>query len=123
MMQASNDSTNLAPAALFAVGLAGLAAAAGTLFGLAGLLMWGIKLFDAIVPGTGDAPILAQSLAPYLTVLNFALTLVITVCGMLNLSMAMRWHDFLGGEWKRYLLLSALSLVAGALFLWVPNAS
>lgn len=123
MIDAADDFSDLSPRAAIAVGLATLFAAIGTLIGLAGLLMWGIKAFDMFAPGPGDAPIFVETFAPYLTVLNFVLTLVITVCGCLNLSLVLRWSDFLRGEWRRYLMLSAVSVVAAVLFMWTPNVA
>lgn len=122
MSEAADDFTDLSPRAAVVVGLAALFAAGGTLVGLAGLLMWGIKAFDMFAPGSGDAPIFVENLAPYFTVLSFVLTLIITMCGCLNLAAVLRWNDFLGGEWRRYLVLSAVSIAAAVLFMWTPNA-
>ena len=76
----------------------------------------------AILPEAGDAPILMADAGPYFTVLDFALTVVITLCGVVNLLMVLRWQDFLGGEWRRYLLVSAMSVAAAILFVWTPDA-
>ena len=93
----------------------------GTLVGLAGLLMWGIRAFDMMFPVSGDGPQMLADFAPYLTLLHFVLTVVITMCGVLNLMVATRGREFVEGGWKRWLLLSALSVVAGVLFFAVPN--
>lgn len=121
MIEAADDFTDLSPRAAATIGLAALFAAVGTLTGLAGLLMWGIRAFDLFAPGPGDAAMFVEALTPYFTVLNFVLTLIITVCGCMNLSLALRWNDFFSGEWRRYLLLSGVSVAAAVLFLWVPN--
>jgi hypothetical protein len=122
-VEATDEFSDLSPRATLVVGVAGLFAAFGTLIGLAGLLMWGIKAFDMFAPGPGDAPILVESFAPYLTVINFVLTVVITVCGLMNLSLVMRWHEFLEGGWRRYLLLSAISVAAALLFMAAPDVA
>lgn len=115
------DFSDLSATQALAVGGAVLLALVGTLIGLAGLLMWGIKAFDMFAPGPGDAPIFVRTFAPYLTVLNFGLTIMITVCGVLNLMQALRWQEFLSGGWKRWVMLSLVSIAAAAAFVWTPN--
>lgn len=121
-LDSAEDFSALAPRAAITVALSGMFAALGTLTGLAGLLMSGIKAFAALFPEAGDAPILMADAGPYFTVLDFALTVVITLCGVVNLLMVLRWQDFLGGEWRRYLLVSAVGIAAAILFLWTPDA-
>lgn len=115
-----DELSDLTSGEAFVVGGAALLSLGGTLIGLAGLLMWGIKAFDSLAPQGGEAPLFVESFAPYLTVFNFALTLLITACGLLNLMQALRWQEFLGGGWRRWLGLSAVSLLAGAAFVLAP---
>ncbi|MHA7818539.1 MAG: hypothetical protein ACX930_02705 [Erythrobacter sp.] len=119
--ESSDEFSDLTAAQAVVVGVAGLLALLGTLVGLAGLLIWGIKAFDMFAPGPGDAPIFVETFAPHLTVLNFILTIMITVCGVLNLMHALRWQEFLAGGWRRWVVLSLISLAAGAAFVWTSN--
>ena len=121
MIETADEFSALPPRAAAIVVVAGLLAALGTLTGLAGLLMWGIKAFDLFTAQAGEAPALVERVSPSMGALNFALTLIITVCGLVNLLKVLRWQDFLGGEWRRYCVVSAVSLVAAALFVWTPD--
>lgn len=121
-MQATKNFSELPPIAMLAVGIAVIFAMVGSLVGLAGLMMAAIKAFDLMAPGAGDAPILVENLWPYLTIINFVLMVVITGLGVTNLSIALRWQDFLDGEWKRWMLNSLFSVVAALLFVWAPGA-
>lgn len=121
-MQATRNFSELPLIAMLAVGIAVALAMVGSLVGLAGLMMAAIKAFDLMAPGAGDAPILVENLWPYLTIINFVLMVVITGLGVTNLSIALRWQDFLDGEWKRWMLNSLFSVVAAILFVWAPGA-
>lgn len=94
---------------------------AGTLVGLAGLLMWGIRASEMLFPGSGDAPAITDSLAPYYTIAHFVLTVLITAWGILNLMNATRGREFFEGGWKRWLGYSALSAAAAAAFFAIPT--
>ena len=96
---------------------------AGTLFGLVGLLMWGIRAADVMLPATGNAPDWLSSIFPYATLLNFALMATITLLGLLNLLLASRPQEFLGGGWKRWVIQSIVSLIAAAIFLNATNVA
>ena len=111
----TGESVILAIAALFSL--------VGTLVGLAGLLMWGIRAADRLFPGSGDAPPAFESFAPYLTIFNFVLTVLITMCGVFNLMIATRGREFLTNGWKSWLLFSAISVVAAILFFAMPGAA
>ncbi|UAB77328.1 hypothetical protein INR77_10965 [Erythrobacter sp. SCSIO 43205] len=95
----------------------------GTLFGLAGLLMWGIRAAEVVVPDTGNAPDWLTSIFPYATLLNFGLMATITVLGLLNLLLASRPQEFLGAGWKRWVIQSIVSLIAAAIFLNATNVA
>ena len=95
----------------------------GTLFGLVGLLMWGIRAADVMLPDTGNAPDWVTSIFPYATLLNFALMATITVLGLLNILIASRPQEFLGGGWKRWAIQSIVSLLAAAIFLNATNVA
>ena len=121
-MHIGEEFSDLPSGAIVAVGIAVVCSLIGSLTGLAGLLMWGIKAFDMFAPASGDPPFMVEAMAPYFTVFNFALMVAITVLGVLNLMLALRWQEFLEGGWKRWLVQSALSILAGLLFIWTPNA-
>ena len=106
-----------------AVTLALLLSLGGTLFGLAGLLMWGFRAAEVMLPGTGGAPDWLSSIFPYATLLNFGLMATITVLGLLNLLLASRPQEFLGGGWKRWVIQSIVSVIAAAIFLNATNVS
>ena len=117
----TEDLSNLSRRDAVLVGLAALVSLVGTLFGLAGLLMWGIRAFDMMFPGTQDVPAFVDSLAPYYTLAHFALTVLITAAGILNLMNATRAHEFIAGGWKRWAIYSALSILAGTAFFVIPE--
>ncbi len=94
----------------------------GTLFGLAGLLMWSFRAADVMIPGTSDAPDWLSVLFADTTLLNFGLMAAITILGLLNLLLASRPQEFLGGGWKRWVIQSIVSLIAAAIFLNATNA-
>lgn len=96
---------------------------AGTLFGLAGLLMWGFRAAEVMIPGTGDTPDWLSSLFPYSTILNFGLMATITVFGLLNILLASRAKEFLNGGWKQWMIQSIASLIAALIFLNVTNVA
>jgi hypothetical protein len=122
-MDRADDFSDLSLGAMAMVGAAVTLSLLGTLIGLAGLLMWGIKAFDTVFPLGGDPPLLVATMAPYLSVFNFVLMVAITVLGILNLMLATRWHEFLQSGWRRWLAQSVLSLIAAGLFVWVPHAT
>lgn len=95
----------------------------GTLFGLVGLLMWGIRAADVMLPDTGNAPDWVTSIFPYATLLNFALMATITVLGLLNILIASRPQEFLRGGWKRWAIQSIVSLLTAAIFLNATNVA
>lgn len=106
-----------------AVTMAVLFSLGGTLFGLAGLLMWGFRAADVMLPGTGEGPDLLSSLFPFATLFNFALMATITVLGLLNILLSTRTREFLAGGWKRWMIQSMVSLVAAAIFLNATNVA
>ena len=120
-MDTADDFAALSTKQTVIVGIAVLLSLLGTLVGLAGLLMWGIRAADMVFPGAADAPALVGNLAPYYTIAHFALTVLITVAGILNLMNSTRAHEFLAGGWKRWLLYSSLSVVAGLAFFAIPT--
>lgn len=96
---------------------------AGTLFGLAGLLMWGIRAAELMIPNGRTAPDWVSSIFPYATLLSFALMATITVLGLLNLFLALRPQEFLAGGWKRWMIQSMVSVIAAIIFLNATNVS
>lgn len=109
------------------VSLAVAMSLAGTLFGLVGLLMWGFRAADVMLPGSdgrgGAAPDWLSSLFPYATLLNFGLMATITVLGLLNILLALRAREFLAGGWKRWVIQSIASLIAATLFMNATNVA
>lgn len=93
----------------------------GTLFGLAGLLMWGFRAADVMFTDAIDAPGWLSSIFPYATFVNFGLMAAITLLGLLNLLLVSRPQEFLGGGWKRWVIQSIVSLIAAAIFLNATN--
>ena len=122
-MQETDTLSRSGGASTVLVAVAVVMSLGGTLFGLAGLLMWGFRAADVMVPGSGDAPDWLSSLFPYSTLLNFGLMASITVLGLLNLLLASRSREFLAGGWKRWLIQSMVSLAAAMLFLNVTNVA
>ncbi|AWW74971.1 hypothetical protein CD351_11090 [Erythrobacter sp. KY5] len=120
-MEDGDDFESLSSGEMAMVAGAAILSLVGTLIGLAGLLMWGIRTFEMMFPPSGDGPRLLEDFAPYLTALHFVLTLVITACGVLNMMIATRGRDFVEGGWKRWLMFSAVSFAAGVLFFTVPT--
>ena len=118
-----NEATTTGMPARAAVTAALLLSLGGTLFGLVGLLMWGIRAADVMLPDTRNAPDWLTSLFPYATLLNFGLMATITVLGLLNLLLASRPQEFLEGGWKRWVIQSIISLIAAAIFLNATNVT
>lgn len=105
------------------VAVAMLLSLGGTLFGLAGLLMWGFRAADVMLPGTGEAPDWLSPLFPYATLLNFGLMATITIAGLLNILIVSRPQEFLRAGWKRWVIQSIVSILAATLFLSATNAN
>lgn len=95
----------------------------GTLFGFAGLLMWGIRAAELMMPNGRTAPDWVSSIFPYTTLLSFALMATITVLGLLNLFLALRPQEFVSGGWKRWIFQSIVSVIAALIFLNATNVS
>lgn len=121
-MEAADEFSDLSPAAIVAVAGAVVLSLGGTLIGLVGLFMWGIRAADLMDPATGEAASWLGSFMPYATLLNFFLTATITVFGLLNLLLALRWQEFLGGGWKRWMAQSAIAILAAIVFVNTANA-
>jgi len=117
------QSSSLRLPSVVAVGAAIVLSLGGTLFGFAGLLMWGFRAADVMVPGTENAPDWISSLFPYATLLNFGLMACITLLGLLNILLASRPQEFLTGGWKRWLIQSMVSLIAAMIFLNATNVA
>jgi len=116
MMQTADDMSRPSPGAAMLVGLAVVMSLGGTLFGLAGLLMWGMRTFDVVMPEAGEAGGWFGDAAAFATPLNFGLMAIITTFGLLNLLGALRWQEFLSGGWRRWLVQSAVAMLAAILF-------
>ncbi|MEO1220617.1 MAG: hypothetical protein AAFY42_04595 [Pseudomonadota bacterium] len=106
-----------------AVTFAILLSLGGTLFGLVGLLMWGFRAADVMMPDSGGGPDWLSSLFPYATLINLALMVTITLFGLLNIMLAARPQEFLAGGWKRWLIQSMVSITAAIIFLNATNVS
>lgn len=122
-VEATDEFSDLSPTAILAVAGAVVLSLGGTLIGLVGLFMWGIRAADVMVPASDNAAAWLGSLFPYATLLNFFLTATITVFGLLNLLLALRWQEFLAGGWKRWLAQSAIAILAAIVFLNTTNAA
>lgn len=121
-MQAADEFSDLSPAAIIAVAGAVALSLGGTLIGLSGLFMWGMRAADVMAPGAGEAASWLDSLFPFATLFNFFLMATITIFGLLNLLLALRWQEFLGGAWKRWCAQSLVALLAAIAFVVVPQS-
>ena len=108
---------NIVAAAALALSLA------GTLFGFAGLLMWGFRAADVMIPGNSDPPDWLSAFIADTTLLNFGLMAMITILGLLNILIATRPQEFFDGGWKRWMIQSIASLIAALIFLNATNVS
>ena len=122
-MGTGEHSAKLGFGSKLAVGIAIVFSLGGTLFGLAGLLMWGFRAAEVMIPDARTAPDWLSSIFPYATLLNFGLMAAITILGLLNILLAVRPKEFLAQGWKRWVIQSMVSLFAAILFLNATNVA